>query len=837
MKLIDIIRLVAGCLGPSALIAVACSGPPASDANHDGQAGADQAGAGQPLDPSFDGLRGELPPGPISVMSHGADTSLCMSWEPTIAVDPNNPRTVAVSQFNAILVSFDGGDTFPVTVSAPGANLGGDPSLAFDDQGQLFLTYLCSPGTGRDVCISGFTCNAAAATCNLSPGTTWPVNVAIAAGIGGNNADKEWLAADSSSASPFPGRLYVVWTRLDTAVWSLWATWSDDAVNWSAAQQISAADEGPAWPSHVAVGPGGAVFAAWHAQTGFFDAPGNDSPNGTTGQIVLRRSDDGGVSWQPRSFPYGPGDADMTYNVQHETNGVIPGANMWLQGSLQPWILPDPQNAARVFVVVNDDPDNDVDMGDAADVFIVESTDSGGTWAARRRVDQGPAGTFQVMPTAAINPVNGAIGVTYYDNRGGDADGDGVDELDLWATFSTDGGQTWSMEVDINDGRMDPAQANTCRFCGSDAIVNQTCGTMACPAPGTTRIGEYNGVAFGECTLHAVWADNATAVCGGDFDTFYDRDPALGGDMTAPAVVCPADALLGCTDSTDPSSTGTATATDACDVNPAVTFSDVVAAGNCPVTKIIETITRTWEATDEAGNSATCEQEIAVSDDDPPVVTAPAPIALECNAADGVPATDPAIVAWLALATAVDECSAATLENDAPALFPYGCPPAGQTTTVTFTGTDQCANSATDDSTVTVVDTTAPTVSCSVATSELWAPYHGFVDVGFSFTTGDVCDPDLDIAITVTSDEPAIAHGDGGPIHCPDAIVGADGSVQLRVERSGLLDGRVYRITVTATDACGNSTPCSATVSVPKSLGPDGTAVDSGQAFDATVCN
>ena len=46
------------------------------------------------------------------------------------------------------------------------------------------------------------------------------------------------------------------------------------------AQQLSAADEGTAWPCHVAVGPGGRVYVAWHGQPGFLDPSGGDVPNG-----------------------------------------------------------------------------------------------------------------------------------------------------------------------------------------------------------------------------------------------------------------------------------------------------------------------------------------------------------------------------------------------------------------------------------------------------------------------------------------------------------------------------------------------------------------------------
>jgi hypothetical protein len=80
------------------------------------------------------------------------------------------------------------------------------------------------------------------------------------------------------------------------------------------------------------------------------------------------------------------------------------------------------------------------------------------------------------------------------------------------------------------------------------------------------------------------------------------------------------------------------------------------------------------------------------------------------------------------------------------------------------------------------------------------------VDVGFSLEVLDNCDSDPDVVIEVTSDEPtATARGAGGYRHAPDAEIMGDGGILLRAERSGRGDGRVYMITVTATDACGNS--------------------------------
>jgi probable HAF family extracellular repeat protein len=79
-------------------------------------------------------------------------------------------------------------------------------------------------------------------------------------------------------------------------------------------------------------------------------------------------------------------------------------------------------------------------------------------------------------------------------------------------------------------------------------------------------------------------------------------------DTTPPVITCPADKVLACGDSTDPSNTGTATATDNCD-QPVITFSDS-SEDNCPNNP--SHITRTWTATDSSGNASTCVQNIYV---------------------------------------------------------------------------------------------------------------------------------------------------------------------------------------------------------------------------------
>jgi hypothetical protein len=68
----------------------------------------------------------------------------------------------------------------------------------------------------------------------------------------------------------------------------------------------------------------------------------------------------------------------------------------------------------------------------------------------------------------------------------------------------------------------------------------------------------------------------------------------------------------------------------------------------------------------------------------------------------------------------------------------------------------------------------------------------------------------------VTSDEPDDAIGDGNTIN--DIVVGDDcRSVQLRAERAGTGDGRVYTVTLLLRDSGGAVTRAAFEVSVPHS--------------------
>jgi hypothetical protein len=136
--------------------------------------------------------------------------------------------------------------------------------------------------------------------------------------------------------------------------------------------------------------------------------------------------------------------------------------------------------------------------------------------------------------------------------------------------------------------------------------------------------------------------------------------------------------------------------------------------------------------------------------------------------------------------------------------------------TVTWTYNDGHGNITTQIQAVEVKDTTPPLISSATASpNSLWPPNHNMVAVTVRASVSDSCDPAPTWTIvSVTSNEPANGLGDGD--FSPDWMITGDHTVSLRAERSGTGNGRIYTITVQATDASGNMSVQSLTVSVPK---------------------
>jgi HYR domain/Secretion system C-terminal sorting domain len=190
----------------------------------------------------------------------------------------------------------------------------------------------------------------------------------------------------------------------------------------------------------------------------------------------------------------------------------------------------------------------------------------------------------------------------------------------------------------------------------------------------------------------------------------------------------------------------------------------------------------------------------------------PKPI-LHCNAdtvVDAAPGRCGARVTY-GLPVATDLCGIAQLIRAAGlpsgALFPVG------TTTNTFIAVSNSGKKDTCSFTVTVLDKQPPfIVQVSVNPVTLWPADGTMQNVTINYNAGDNCGV-VNTSLDVSSNEPVTGPGYGDT--SPDWVIVDDHHVQLRSERGELSNGRIYTITVTSTDAAGNTTTVSRRVYVP----------------------
>ncbi|RXK58718.1 HYR domain-containing protein [Lacibacter luteus] len=205
---------------------------------------------------------------------------------------------------------------------------------------------------------------------------------------------------------------------------------------------------------------------------------------------------------------------------------------------------------------------------------------------------------------------------------------------------------------------------------------------------------------------------------------------------------------------------------------------------------------------------ATCTFDITVVDNQNPVINYCPPSKSVDMSAGVCYATSDAVNAGTA--TATDNCSATVEGTRSDGKLLTDNYPAGNTT-ITWKATDPAGNFVTCSQTITVVDNQPPVISSKTSsTYVLSPPNHSMRDVTINYTATDNCA--ITTTVTVGSNEPVNGVGDGDTD--PDYIVlnnvaGSGGQyvsqLQLRAERSAAGSGRVYTVTITATDPSGNT--------------------------------
>ena len=267
-----------------------------------------------------------------------------------------------------------------------------------------------------------------------------------------------------------------------------------------------------------------------------------------------------------------------------------------------------------------------------------------------------------------------------------------------------------------------------------------------------------------------------------------------------------------------------ATASDGCagDLTSAITVGGSVNAN------VVGTYTLTYSVSD-GSHTTTTTRTVNVVDTIAPTLTllGSNPMTVECHTGF----TDPG-------ATASDGCA-----GDLTSAITHGGSVNANvvgTYTLTYSVSDG-PHTTTATRTVNVVDTTPPVITLNGQTPSMWPPnhkYQTFPVTDFVASVTDSCGTSLGVSAVVisqvTSDELVNSGGDGNTL---GDIVIAPGcrSVQLRAERAGGGNGRVYTITFRVADASGNNTTATARVTVRKSQG-SGPAVDDGPHYTVVGC-
>ncbi len=254
-------------------------------------------------------------------------------------------------------------------------------------------------------------------------------------------------------------------------------------------------------------------------------------------------------------------------------------------------------------------------------------------------------------------------------------------------------------------------------------------------------------------------------------------------DNIPPSLTCPANVTVQCANQVPAVNTAAITSTDNCGGTSTITHvGDVITNQTC-VNRFI--LTRTYRATDACGNSATCAQVITVFDNTPPSITCPPNVTVQC--ANQVPPVNTASV------ITSDNCAGGTTVTHVGDVITNMTCINRFTLTRTYRSTDACGNSATCAQVITVFDNTPPVITFDDPL---------LVGVPNGDTVEVQCfgqDPEWDLPLF---DENIVNVTDNcaGPVTVDfDQILLDEGDCDI--------DGYIlrYRLTWTATDACGNS--------------------------------
>lgn len=281
---------------------------------------------------------------------------------------------------------------------SPGTFGAGDPVLAFDRKGRVYLVSLTlTPEPNFDI--------RTLLSWSDDQGATWHTKPLL------DGTDKPWFAIDRSPQSPFVDRKYIP----EATFWlECMALGPDDTVLGSATP--ASGDYDFVQLASVDIQADGDVFVGFYHE--------KDDEHG----LSVARSSNGGVTFSPEV---------LVANTSMEIFGSITG--IYYRLNLSPYIAVDRSDGLYKDRVYYTYTDVEAAQDTIFDVYLSWSDDDGATWATPKKVhENAPAGTQQFYSSIYVTE-NGTLLLGWYDRRD-----DPADRLtDFYLGISHDGGETF----------------------------------------------------------------------------------------------------------------------------------------------------------------------------------------------------------------------------------------------------------------------------------------------------------------------------------------------------------------------------------------------------------
>lgn len=350
------------------------------------------------------------------------------------SINKTNPQNILISSNTAFglsnnsiqgwYVTTDGGQTWFGGDVLPNNGLGrGDPSTAFDALGNAYIASM-APNAIEDP--DGWMVQK-----STNQGFNWSSSKRATGPTAG--FDKEMIASDNLSNSPYANYLYCAWTEFIGGNGTL--SYASVKINRSIdGGQIffspitlreSNNGTGGGQGTSIATGPNGEVYICWaDYSTGAVPANG----------MGFAKSTNGGTSYT----------SNVVFSYQGiRNNGVDPRFNNTRVNDF-PSIGVDKSNGTyrgRIYIVY---PNGGNGTNDQSVIQMRFSTDNGTSWSNVKTIST-PSGRQNWFPWVAVDDLTGDISVIYYS-----LDSPSGFSTNTYVAHSSDGGTTWE-NIKVSD--------------------------------------------------------------------------------------------------------------------------------------------------------------------------------------------------------------------------------------------------------------------------------------------------------------------------------------------------------------------------------------------------